>query len=260
MKLTLSESDIRKVIANTLREAGFDRAQSGVSGGTTARASKKGDLEIFVPAGAQFIHPIVKNLDGNTPRLGSVPQEDREITVDGVTKTAHHRGYDVPMPEGYPIVSVAAGKVVLAKSGSPSAGNYIVIRHTNNLVASMQYTAYMHLSGFDITQGDSVAAGQLIGRSGNTGKSTGPHLHFQIGGKPDTREHSFEKIKYDTFFRGCKQASYSPSGKNRPEEEQTGREKRLARRQDRRDRRQDRRDARQSGEEEAEASSDSTSV
>ena len=40
MKLTLSESDIRKVIANTLREAGFDRAQSGVGGGTTARASK----------------------------------------------------------------------------------------------------------------------------------------------------------------------------------------------------------------------------
>ena len=260
MKLTLSESDIRKVIANTLREAGFDRAQSGVGGGTTARASKKGDLEIFVPAAAQFIHPIVKNLDGNTPGLGSTPQKDRKITVDGETKTAHHRGYDIAMPEGYPIVSVAAGKVVLAKSGSPSAGNYIVIRHTNSLVANLQYTAYMHLSGFDITQGDTVAAGQLIGRSGNTGKSTGPHLHFQIGGGPDTREHSYDKSQYDAFFSDCKHASYSPSGKNRPDEEQTGRDKRLARRKARQDRRQDRKAARQGGEAETNASRDSSSV
>lgn len=213
--MILSESDIRKAVKEALR---FRKPKSGYSRGRGLSVGGDESINIDVPDG-DYIHPIVKNSNGSTPKLGSKPDPARTITVDGVTATRPHNGYDIGMPIGYPIVSVASGKVVQAVTGSKSAGNYIVIKHDGPLVGDNNFTAYMHLSQILVKQGQKVKPGELIGKSGNTGRSTGPHLHFQIGNKRDTRKHSHNKAQYDAFFAKCKTATFSKGKVSTPDEE-----------------------------------------
>ncbi len=91
-----------------------------------------------------------------------------------------HNGIDFGIPVGTAIYSAADGKVVgtgnsdLACAGV-SYGKWILIRHNNGLS-----TLYAHLSSIDVSQGQTVASGAKIASSGNTGYSTGPHLHFTV--------------------------------------------------------------------------------
>jgi murein DD-endopeptidase MepM/ murein hydrolase activator NlpD len=88
-----------------------------------------------------------------------------------------HPGIDIAAPKGTPIFAADAGYVTFAgwDRERVSYGNMILINHGNGYV-----TRYAHLSAFVVTAGDSVKKGQLIGRVGSTGNSTGPHLHFEI--------------------------------------------------------------------------------
>ncbi|WP_149823917.1 transglycosylase family protein [Streptomyces tailanensis] len=86
----------------------------------------------------------------------------------------YHTGVDFPLPTGSAVKSVAAGEVVTSGWGG-SFGYQVVIRHSDG-----RYTQYAHLSAISVKAGQSVSAGQRIGRSGNTGNSTGPHLHFEV--------------------------------------------------------------------------------
>ncbi|MET9832683.1 transglycosylase family protein [Streptomyces sp. NPDC006385] len=86
----------------------------------------------------------------------------------------YHTGVDFPVPTGTSVKSVAAGQVVSAGWGG-SFGYEVVIRHTDG-----RYTQYAHLSAISVKTGQSVGAGQRIGRSGSTGNSSGPHLHFEV--------------------------------------------------------------------------------
>lgn len=95
--------------------------------------------------------------------------------VNPVTrKRMPHKGIDFSMPIGSTVISTGAGEVVIAKF-SRSAGNYIVIRHANGYS-----TQYMHLSKLMVTEGQKVKQGQKIGLSGNTGRSTAAHLHYEL--------------------------------------------------------------------------------
>jgi len=90
--------------------------------------------------------------------------------------TKMHRGVDFGAPTGTPIY--AAGDGVIEKIGPFSSyGNYIRIRHN-----SEYSTAYAHMSGFakGLGQGDRVHQGDVIGYVGTTGRSTGPHLHYEV--------------------------------------------------------------------------------
>lgn len=84
-----------------------------------------------------------------------------------------HNGIDYPCPINTPVYAVANGTVMNAKDGG-TYGNYMDIWHGG------AGSLYAHLSRFAAAPGQSVVAGQLIGYSGNTGDSTGPHLHFEI--------------------------------------------------------------------------------
>ncbi len=87
-----------------------------------------------------------------------------------------HRGTDFAVPVGTPIM--AAGEGVVERAGPSGAyGNYIRLRHDG-----VYETAYAHLSGFaaGIHPGTRVAQGQIIGYVGTTGRSTGPHLHYEV--------------------------------------------------------------------------------
>lgn len=84
-----------------------------------------------------------------------------------------HRGIDIGAPEGTPIVVAAAGTVFFAGPYG-DYGNLILVDHGDGMV-----TAYAHQSSFAVTSGG-VSRGQTIGYVGNTGRSTGPHLHFEV--------------------------------------------------------------------------------
>jgi murein DD-endopeptidase MepM/ murein hydrolase activator NlpD len=87
---------------------------------------------------------------------------------------AMHAGLDFKGPIGTPILAAADGKVTFAGVHS-GYGNCIEITHANGLV-----TRYAHLSGFNVSLGQKVERGIQIARMGSTGRSTGPHLHFEV--------------------------------------------------------------------------------
>ncbi|THA45937.1 M23 family metallopeptidase [Streptomyces sp. A1136] len=95
-----------------------------------------------------------------------------------------HSGQDFACPIGTPVHAASAGVVVKAGPNGggdgPAYGNAIVIRHANNT-----YSQYAHLSRIQVRIGQKVAMGAQIGLSGNTGNSTGPHLHFEIRTTPN---------------------------------------------------------------------------
>lgn len=86
-----------------------------------------------------------------------------------------HPGLDIGNRTGTAIVAADAGQVVAAGWSPIGYGNRIVINHGNGWVST-----YNHLSTIAVTVGDFVKAGELIGAMGNTGYSTGPHLHFEV--------------------------------------------------------------------------------
>lgn len=85
-----------------------------------------------------------------------------------------HYGIDLKLEKGDTICAVFEGVVRIAKY-SPSYGNVVVIRHQNGLE-----TLYAHLSAISVSAGDVVDVGHLIGLGGNTGRSSGSHLHFEV--------------------------------------------------------------------------------
>ncbi len=86
----------------------------------------------------------------------------------------HHLGSDIAVPAGTPIKAPNAGKVVLAEP-LHVRGNAVVLDHGDGI-----FTTYAHLSETLVQQGDQVQKGQVIGRVGSTGLSTGPHLHWEL--------------------------------------------------------------------------------
>lgn len=92
----------------------------------------------------------------------------------GSWSKGYHTGVDFPVATGTSVKAVAAGTVVSSGWGG-SYGYEVVIRHADG-----KYSQYGHLSALTVKAGQKVGAGQRIARSGSTGNSTGPHLHFEI--------------------------------------------------------------------------------
>lgn len=89
-------------------------------------------------------------------------------------KRANHKGVDLAAPTGTPVYATADGLVGKAEWFS-SYGNYIQIEHGGEM-----QTRYAHLSGYSVKAGQRVQKGDLIGYVGSTGRSTGPHLHYEV--------------------------------------------------------------------------------
>ncbi len=85
-----------------------------------------------------------------------------------------HEGIDIAVGSGTPVVSSAAGTVIVA-GWLGGYGNLVVVDHGNGVS-----TAYGHNTGVAVGVGQAVAQGQLVAYSGNTGHSTGPHIHFEV--------------------------------------------------------------------------------
>lgn len=89
-----------------------------------------------------------------------------------------HNGVDLASSYGANILASANGQVIIARTGyNGGYGTYVVIKHANGT-----QTLYGHLSSLSVSPGDNVVQGQVIGKMGSTGKSTGVHLHFEVRG------------------------------------------------------------------------------
>ncbi len=92
-----------------------------------------------------------------------------------ITDPAGHTGIDYALYTGTPVLAALDGKVVRTARIGTGYGNHVVLEHEAGLE-----TVYAHLSSITVELGKTVREGQEIGRSGNTGNSTGPHLHFEV--------------------------------------------------------------------------------
>ena len=130
-----------------------------------------------------------KPLPGPRQEGGVVTNSDsssRQLPVDGIITSQtgfrndpfsgslkHHNGLDIAAPSGTPVKPVAAGTVIFSgwKSGY---GNTVILDHADGMV-----TVYAHHSSNSVREGDRVDTGSVIALTGSTGRSTGPHLHFE---------------------------------------------------------------------------------
>ncbi len=145
------------------------------------------------------------------------PEHARLSSHYGARRRRWHYGVDLAMPTGEPIYSTFDGIVRISKWNG-SYGNLVVIRHFNGLE-----TYYAHLSQRSCNAGDTVRAGDVIGLCGNTGRSYGSHLHFEIRymGKAMNPEylidcvghklHSDELVLTPAYFRKVGNSHSSPS-------------------------------------------------
>lgn len=102
------------------------------------------------------------------------PYQTKVYSPFGYRHGRRHMGVDLPLRTGTPVYATFAGRVRLSKVFR-GYGNLVVIRHENGLE-----TFYGHLSKRLVNEGDWVSAGDVIGLGGSTGRSTGPHLHFEV--------------------------------------------------------------------------------
>jgi murein DD-endopeptidase MepM/ murein hydrolase activator NlpD len=145
-----------------------------------------GDV-VIVPEGEVAVAPtkIVKKA-GTSKVLDSYSNSTpsgffvRPIAGGRRTQGIHgHNGVDIAASIGTPIVAAAGGQVISAKSSGYNGGygKMVIISHAGNV-----QTVYGHLNSVNVSVGQTVSQGQTIGSVGNTGKSTGPHLHFEVRG------------------------------------------------------------------------------
>ena len=116
----------------------------------------------------QFSIWIVDSLDSYC-----CPHKTTPRSKFGYRHGRRHQGIDLPLSTGTPVAAAFDGKVRISSYVS-GYGNLVVLRHANGLE-----TFYAHLSEAKVQSGDWVSAGDIVGLGGSTGRSTGPHLHFE---------------------------------------------------------------------------------
>lgn len=175
-----------------LRKLNLDPRAMASAARAGAEQAMGGPLELLATSADGSLDPRFERLGLSLARMSAleralegvpqvVPAADHRITStfgyrsDPFTRrSAMHSGIDFKGAMGSPIYAAATGEVTFAgrKSGY---GNCVEITHANGIV-----TRYAHLSRIDVTAGQPIEAGETLGGLGSTGRSTGPHLHFEV--------------------------------------------------------------------------------
>ncbi|HBV40315.1 MAG TPA: murein DD-endopeptidase MepM [Erwinia sp.] len=142
------------------------------TGGKDYYAIRAADGKFYDRSGAGLAHGFMRFPTAKQYRVSSNFNPHRLNPVTG--RIAPHKGVDFAIPLGTPVLAVGDGEVIVAKR-SGGAGNYVAIRHGRQYM-----TRYMHMKKLLVKPGDKVKRGERVGLSGNTGRSTGPHLHFEV--------------------------------------------------------------------------------
>ncbi|MEV0000559.1 M23 family metallopeptidase [Streptomyces sp. NPDC048370] len=173
-------------------------AATGASAAVAAQADAQAQVATAKLAAAQKAAAAKKAAVAKTVKVTPVaakkapswvkPVSSYTLTASynqGGAMWAHkHSGQDFAVPVGTTVKAAGAGTVVKAGPNGggdgPAYGNAIVVKHANG-----KYSQYAHLSKINVHVGQKVGAGQKIALSGNTGNSSGPHLHFEIRTTPN---------------------------------------------------------------------------
>ncbi|MEU8760295.1 transglycosylase family protein [Streptomyces sp. NPDC048659] len=126
------------------------------------------------PAQKPAARPAAPEADRFTSPVSDTDIGTRYRKAGSSWSSGYHTGVDFPVPTGTSVRAVATGTVVSAGWGG-SYGYQVVIRHEDG-----RYSQYAHLSALTVREGQRVNTGQRIARSGSTGNSSGPHLHFEM--------------------------------------------------------------------------------
>lgn len=179
-------SSFKDMFATMMMANGAGAVDSQSSGGMT---------DIMAPLMLILLEKMIqlqmedeKGAETSTNGVSSVAQSYNKVSaqttpspagrpVGGVlTQNYHtgHNGLDFGIPVGTNIKTTMDGKVVYAGWNDQGYGNLVIVEN------GAYRTYYAHLSSIPVSVGDQVSAGETIGLSGNTGRSTGPHLHYEI--------------------------------------------------------------------------------
>lgn len=104
-----------------------------------------------------------------------VTHEARLGSPYGIRDHRLHRGVDIQVEKGEPMVAAYPGEVIVSRYNKGGYGHYVIVEHANGL-----QTLYGHLAERSVKVGDQLFPGDIVGLAGNTGKSSGAHLHFEI--------------------------------------------------------------------------------
>lgn len=132
------------------------------------------DTKAFSDAFDVDLEPWLFSRDFVWPRPKDITAPFGDLRLMNGKKKSQHFGTDLDGNTGDPITAANAGEVVMVRDCFAS-GNTVLIHHGGRL-----FTAYFHLSKFEVKEGDLVQPGQRIGLVGKTGRVTGPHLHFGV--------------------------------------------------------------------------------
>ncbi len=138
---------------------------------------KKQDAFAKFNDGPGALQGFVQPADGPTSSPFGPTRKYIGVGVDGEAceSVSVHRGYDMAVPTGTPITAPAGGTVILGDPDLYYEGGSVFLDHGGGLVS-----VFMHMSKVDVNAGDVVDAGEQLGLSGNTGRTTGPHLHWAV--------------------------------------------------------------------------------
>ena len=169
---------------NYMRENGNDEWSEDISRSYSAKQRRENGFLIYGnPIYGKTWLERYNTVFGNSELLWPVPEIDKGSSITDyfgprVAPTAgastYHNGIDIGARQGADVIAAADGKVTAATYSSVR-GNYIVIEHRDG-----KETWYQHLSERIVVLGQTVNAGELIGKVGTTGISTGPHLHYEV--------------------------------------------------------------------------------
>jgi murein DD-endopeptidase MepM/ murein hydrolase activator NlpD len=165
------------------RRDSYAAARAGKSELLADTRASRAELEDHVAALEREQSAVLARLQGPSNVAGPIQQGSGALiwpasgsisSPFGMRWGRLHAGIDMPLPEGTGLRAADGGTVAIA-GWVGGYGNYICIQHSGSLS-----TCYGHLSSIGVSVGQQVSQGQVIGASGNTGNSTGPHLHFEV--------------------------------------------------------------------------------
>lgn len=159
-------SDIKSLEAEEKKiESDYNSLKSELNKALAAQSSSSSSAVVYKGNG-KFLWP--------SPASTRITSYFGKRNKPNAAATSVHRGIDIGVPTGSNVLAAEAGKVVTSGYNS-SYGYYVTINHGGGYV-----TLYAHNSKLLVSKGDTVTKGQVIAKSGSTGNSTGPHLHFEV--------------------------------------------------------------------------------
>lgn len=134
----------------------------------------KAGQKIFIPGARRVKYVEVKKNRYAKPKF-IWPVKGKFTSSFGMRNNRRHDGIDIAAPKGSYIKVSASGKVIFSGWGPTGYGKIVIVKHSGDLI-----TVYAHNQKNIVKKGQYVRQGEYIARIGNTGRTTGPHLHFEV--------------------------------------------------------------------------------